>query len=124
VNGQPVAQEQLARTLLDFANGRRNTELTIDSSGMEKWLERTITNIRLAARVAGIETIYVRDRTIPFGPSLAVGLIITLLCWHPIGKEFFFVFFHPWLIFGAAGVCCFLMLACSYLIRVTRMLRH
>jgi hypothetical protein len=46
-----------------------------------------------------------------------------MLAWRSIAAQTFFVFFHAWLVFGAAGVCCILMLACSYFIRVSRLLR-
>jgi leader peptidase (prepilin peptidase)/N-methyltransferase len=124
VNGEPVPQEELRKHLAALAAGKRGVELIIDSSGLEKWLGQAMTAIRLAARQAGAEKIHVHDRTIPFGPALAVGLVIAMLCWKDIGNKSWFVFFHPWLIFGAAGVCCILMFACSYFIRVTRMMRQ
>jgi Flp pilus assembly protein protease CpaA len=122
LNGQPVLQEDLARSLSAIAAGRRS-ELILDSGGTERWLEQTTSRIRLAARQAGIDRIHVHDRTIPFGPALAVGLVVAMLGWRSIAAQTFFVFFHAWLVFGAAGVCCILMLACSYFIRVSRLLR-
>ncbi len=124
VNGEPVPQEELRKHLAALAAGKHGVEITIDSSGLEKWLGQTMTAIRLAARQAGAEKIHVHDRTIPFGPALAVGLVIAMLCWKSIAEKSWFVFFHAWLIFGAAGVCCILMFACSYFIRVTRMMRQ
>jgi hypothetical protein len=123
INGVPILPEELSKSL-SHSDGQRPTDLIIDSAGMERWLEQTLTRIRLAARQAGVARIQMHDRTIPFGPALAVGLVVAMLCWKSIGRDSYFVFFHAWLVFGGAGVCCILMLACSYFIRVSRLMRR
>lgn len=62
--------------------------------------------------------------TLPFGPALAIGVMITCLGWRTIGPQFQFFFFDPTLILALAGVCCVLMIGGGFLIRFVRFLRE
>jgi leader peptidase (prepilin peptidase) / N-methyltransferase len=57
-----------------------------------------------------------RDRSLPFGPSLAVGLMTACLCWRWIGPSFQPAFFNAWIIVGLlAFMTVFLFLSSSFL---------
>src|SRR5260370_15917238 len=50
------------------------------------------------------QLIVFRDNSLPFGPGLAVGILITLLAWSWIGPYFRIVFFNaPFLLILAGG---------------------
>jgi leader peptidase (prepilin peptidase)/N-methyltransferase len=61
-----------------------------------------------------------RDNSLPFGPSLAAGVLATMLGWHWIGPRVQPLFFWP-MVLGALAVVggAFLLLS-SYLLRLTR----
>jgi leader peptidase (prepilin peptidase) / N-methyltransferase len=63
------------------------------------------------------------DHMLPFGPGLAIGVVIALLCWRSIGPHFQLVFFNPGLLAIVAGFGCLLLLVASYLLRILRLLR-
>jgi len=62
--------------------------------------------------------------TLPFGPALAIGVMITLLGWRTIGPQVQYFFFDGTLILALAGVCCVLMIGGGFLIRFFRFLRE
>jgi leader peptidase (prepilin peptidase)/N-methyltransferase len=63
------------------------------------------------------------DNSLPFGPSLAAGVLITWLGWHWIGPPMQVLFFNGPLVLGLAIGCCVFMLAASYSIRMVRLAR-
>jgi hypothetical protein len=63
------------------------------------------------------------DNMMPFGPSLALGTLITLLCWRWIGPQFQSLFFNGPLLAILGIVACVLMLGLSYLLRILRLMR-
>jgi leader peptidase (prepilin peptidase)/N-methyltransferase len=73
-----------------------------------------------ALAVGLFQLIVHKDDSLPFGPSLAIGILITMLCWHSIGPYIQPLFFWGALmallaVFGAA-----LMLGLTYLLRLFR----
>ena len=57
-----------------------------------------------------------RDRSLPFGPSLAVGLMTACLCWKWIGPSFQVAFFNIWVLGGLlAFMTVFLLISSSFL---------
>jgi leader peptidase (prepilin peptidase)/N-methyltransferase len=69
-----------------------------------------------------VQLIVFRDSSLPFGPSLAIGVIITMLGWSWIG-HFQILFFNPlWLAILMVGACV-IILACSYGFRLLRLSR-
>ncbi len=64
------------------------------------------------------------DNMLPFGPSLALGVVAAMLGWHWIAPRVQPLFFAGWLMLPLVGVSCVLMLIASYSLRVTRLLRH
>jgi leader peptidase (prepilin peptidase)/N-methyltransferase len=60
------------------------------------------------------------DQTLPFGPSLAVGVMITVLAWSRLGTHFQELFFNPVPLglLGIAGGLSLLMV--SFLLRIVR----
>jgi leader peptidase (prepilin peptidase)/N-methyltransferase len=64
------------------------------------------------------------DNMMPFGPSLAVGVVITFLCWKWIGPKVQMPFFNSFVILALAGLGGVLMFAASYALRITRMVRE
>jgi leader peptidase (prepilin peptidase)/N-methyltransferase len=65
-----------------------------------------------------IQVIVNKDDSLPFGPALAAGLIITMLCWHWIGPFAQVLFFWGTLLAGMVLVGGGFMLAFSYGFRV------
>ncbi len=61
-----------------------------------------------------------RDNELPFGPSLAAGLLITMLGWHWIGKYVQFLFFFAPFLIGLSIFAAIFMLVSSYAIRKIR----
>jgi leader peptidase (prepilin peptidase)/N-methyltransferase len=59
----------------------------------------------------------------PFGPALAIGVMLTSLGWDEIGPRLQPIFFDGVIVSSMAGVCCVLMLGGGYLIRMFRFLR-
>jgi leader peptidase (prepilin peptidase)/N-methyltransferase len=58
------------------------------------------------------------NQTLPFGPSLALGVVITVLAWPRLGPNFQMLFFDPiflGLMGGAGGVA---LLMISFLLRL------
>jgi hypothetical protein len=57
-----------------------------------------------------------RDRSLPFGPSLAVGLMTACLGWKWIGPSFQLAFFSGWILIGLlVFMVVFLLIASSIL---------
>jgi leader peptidase (prepilin peptidase)/N-methyltransferase len=70
------------------------------------------------ALVVGIIQLAVRrDNSLPFGPSLAMGLMIAMLCWRWIGEFIQPIFFFGLLMLGLCIFCAAFMLGSSYLLR-------
>ena len=66
------------------------------------------------------QVVVYRDRTLPFGPSLAMGILITMLCWRWIGPQVQVLFFFDTLLLCLAIVGGAFMLGSSFLLRLTR----
>jgi hypothetical protein len=126
ITEQEITWDQLAPALAELAKERPGSELLIDAHGLEKWLDRTIGNVRIMARQAGIERIVQHENAIPFGPALAVGLMLSLLGWPWFVQHahLVFIMFNALWVVGFAGGCAFLMLVSSYAIRVLRLMRQ
>ncbi len=64
------------------------------------------------------QRVHVGNQMLPFGPSLAVGVILTVLFWRFLGPPFSGLFFDPTFLgvmgFGGAG----LLLIISFLLRL------
>jgi leader peptidase (prepilin peptidase)/N-methyltransferase len=60
------------------------------------------------------------DQPLPFGPSLALGVLATLLTWPTVGNHFRLLFFDPWvlLVLGVGGGV--ILLITSFLLRLVR----
>jgi leader peptidase (prepilin peptidase)/N-methyltransferase len=63
------------------------------------------------------------DNSLPFGPSLALGTMVTLLSWRWLGPHFHTLFFNGPFLAGIAVAGCVLMLVASYILRILRMMR-
>jgi leader peptidase (prepilin peptidase)/N-methyltransferase len=75
----------------------------------------------LPALIVGIVQLIVRgDNSLPFGPSLAAGLIITMLCWRWIGEYLQPLFFWGWLLILVCVISAAFMLISSYVLRFLR----
>ena len=64
------------------------------------------------------------ENMLPFGPGLAIGVVVSFLCWRWIGPNLQQAFFNPYIILAVGGLGCFLLLAASYCLRVLRLLRQ
>jgi leader peptidase (prepilin peptidase)/N-methyltransferase len=62
--------------------------------------------------------------TLPFGPALAMGVMITCLGWRTIGPHFQFFFFDGLFVLALLGVCCVLLVGGGYLVRLVHFLRE
>jgi leader peptidase (prepilin peptidase)/N-methyltransferase len=63
------------------------------------------------------------DNMMPFGPALAVGIVITFLCWWWIGPRVQMPLFNSFLVLSMATLGGILMFVASYALRVGRMMR-
>jgi leader peptidase (prepilin peptidase)/N-methyltransferase len=73
-----------------------------------------------ALLVGMVQLIFRGGQEIPFGPSLALGTVITFLCWRSISPHVGFVFFTGPFIGALAVACLLLLLVASFTIRVVR----
>lgn len=72
----------------------------------------------------GIAQVFLHgDNALPFGPALAIGIVICMLSWHAIGPQFQVLYFNDVLLFALGGVSAVLMLVSSYGLRVLRIMR-
>jgi leader peptidase (prepilin peptidase)/N-methyltransferase len=73
------------------------------------------------ALLIGVVQLVVRGRQeLAFGPSLALGVLLTLLTWRWIGPEVQLLFFDGWLLGLLAVVGVFFLFLASLLIRLFR----
>ncbi len=66
------------------------------------------------------QLIVYRDNTLPFGPSLAVGVLITMLCWKWIAPSVQILFFCDWLLVCLLVLMAGFMFLSSFLMRLLR----
>jgi len=79
----------------------------------------------LPGLVIGVFQLILRsDNSLPFGPSLALGVVITWLGWRWIGPHFQILFFNGTFLLILAGICCVFMLVASYAFRLMRLTRE
>jgi leader peptidase (prepilin peptidase)/N-methyltransferase len=71
-----------------------------------------------------VQLLFRGDNMMPFGPSLAVGVVITFLCWRWIGPKVQMPLFNSFVVLTLAILGGILMFAASYLLRITRMVRE
>jgi leader peptidase (prepilin peptidase)/N-methyltransferase len=124
VNGTEVTAEQLPAHLRKATPAPSRTTLLVDTQDLEDWIGRQTGILREACRRAGASEVRVMDRGIPFGPALAVGIVLTVLGWAAIGAYAQAALFNPWLLGGLLGFFGIAMLASSYLIRMMRLVRQ
>ena len=75
----------------------------------------------IPALVFGVVLLIVkRDNELPFGPSLATGILLTLLCWRWIGRELQPLFFWGGMLAAVAVLGAVFMLLSSYVIRLSK----
>ena len=69
---------------------------------------------------AVVQVIAKGNQTLPFGPSLAMGVMITLLAWPALGTHFRMLFFDPVFlaVMGVGGGLA--LLATAFLLRLIR----
>jgi leader peptidase (prepilin peptidase)/N-methyltransferase len=60
------------------------------------------------------------DRPMPFGPSLAAGVLLTVLLWPSLGGPLWIYFSEPLVLLFVGGVGTFLLLAMALLLRLFR----
>jgi leader peptidase (prepilin peptidase)/N-methyltransferase len=60
------------------------------------------------------------DQALPFGPSLAIGVLLALLGWRSIGVYFQPIFFWPQALAWLVGVGAVLLVVTSFLLRLVR----
>jgi leader peptidase (prepilin peptidase)/N-methyltransferase len=57
---------------------------------------------------------------LPFGPALAIGVMLTVLFWKPIGERVQPVLFFKEVLIAIAVMSCFLMIVAGYILRFLR----
>jgi leader peptidase (prepilin peptidase)/N-methyltransferase len=73
------------------------------------------------ALVVGVLQLLIRkDNSLPFGPSLAAGVMMTCLGWHWLAPRVQLLFFWGGLLLGLAVVLCVLMFLCALAMRLVR----
>jgi leader peptidase (prepilin peptidase)/N-methyltransferase len=79
----------------------------------------------LPGLLMGLAQIAVRGgNAMPFGPALAIGVMLVSLGWESIGPAFQPLFFDGVIVLTMIGVCATLMVGGGYLIRMFRFLRN
>jgi leader peptidase (prepilin peptidase) / N-methyltransferase len=73
-----------------------------------------------ALLVGAFQLIIKRDNELPFGPSLAIGIVMTFMCWRWIGPPLQPLFFFGDMVIGLVIAGAAFMLLSSYVIRVSR----
>jgi leader peptidase (prepilin peptidase)/N-methyltransferase len=63
------------------------------------------------------------NQPFPFGPALALGVVITFLGWAWIGPRFQILLFNDTLMLILAAMCCVFMVVAGFVLRVLRLLR-
>jgi len=58
------------------------------------------------------------DRPLPFGPSLALGSLLTLLFWNDLGPRFGLLFFDPLVLGVLLGAGAFILLSAAFVLRL------
>jgi leader peptidase (prepilin peptidase)/N-methyltransferase len=72
----------------------------------------------------GIAQVFLHgENALPFGPALAIGIVVTLLFWHTIGPQFQALYFNDVLLFALGGISAVMLLISSYGLRLLRILR-
>ncbi len=71
--------------------------------------------------ILGIAQIIIRgNQAMPFGPALAIGVVITMLNWPTIGAHFRILFVDAVFLGAMAGIGAVLLLIISFALRLTR----
>jgi leader peptidase (prepilin peptidase)/N-methyltransferase len=86
--------------------------------GWQPALVAVLVSVFPAIVVGVFQLLVYRDNSLPFGPSLAAGALITMLCWRWIGPQVQILFFWPLLMLCLVVVGGSFMLLCSYLLRL------
>ncbi len=60
------------------------------------------------------------DQRLPFGPSLAAGVLLTVFLWPGLGPRFWDLYSQPWFLLILAGAAMVLLLVAGLLLRLTR----
>ena len=69
------------------------------------------------------QLVFRRENSLPFGPGLAIGVVMTWLGWRWIGPHVQMLFFTGWFVGLVACVGAVFMLASSYFFRLIRVMR-
>jgi leader peptidase (prepilin peptidase)/N-methyltransferase len=73
-----------------------------------------------ALLLAVVQVIRKGDKPMPFGPSLAAGVVLTLMGWPYVGPHFAFLFLDAPLLGAMAGAGAFILLVTSFMLRLLR----
>src|SRR5262249_55239993 len=76
VNGQLTTITELSGAIATLARGQPRTRVVLDAMGLEEWINRMGADVRRTARASGFVKVYRPDNAVPFGPALAVGLML------------------------------------------------
>jgi leader peptidase (prepilin peptidase)/N-methyltransferase len=66
------------------------------------------------------QVIFRGNQAMPFGPSLAAGVVLTLLLWPGLGERVRPLFFEAWLVGLLAGAGAVILLVAAFLLRLMR----
>jgi leader peptidase (prepilin peptidase)/N-methyltransferase len=70
-----------------------------------------------------VQMSYRGENTLPFGPALAVGIIVSMLFWGPIGENFAPIFYTELFLIAIVTISAVSMLIAGYVLRMMRLLR-
>jgi leader peptidase (prepilin peptidase)/N-methyltransferase len=120
VEGLPVNESGLAEALDAAVRQTGKANVYISGFGM---MAETITAVENAAKKTAVRKVFLIG-LLPFGPSLAIASLITLLAWHWIGPILQPLFFFGNLMVLLAVGCCVIIVVASYFIRLIRLMQE
>jgi leader peptidase (prepilin peptidase)/N-methyltransferase len=63
------------------------------------------------------------NQPFPFGPALAIGVIITWLRWPSLGEQFKILFFNGPMMLILGGMCAVFLVVAGFVLRLLRLIR-
>jgi leader peptidase (prepilin peptidase)/N-methyltransferase len=119
VEGNEVKEHRLAEAIERAAERSGKRSVYVHGPGT---MAETVSVVERAVQHTRVRRVLVTN-LLPFGPSLAIGVMVTCLCWRWIGPGLETLAFHGPFVLAMAGAGAVLMLLSSFALRLFRSLR-